>query len=234
MKNSQSRINANPATVQNILNAMQTAITQFNLEVMQRYPDDLLVHDKSMLERLAVPGATLAWMVGHCHTHIVALGFHPKENSNVEYLTNLAKEDRFFVLSIGQTNGFKMDEINRSAFAALSRTPVPYQLEGNAAHFWLYRQSQQIGHVAIAQIGTWQAPKAKATITPVVGISAHARAALGLWSTYAITEIAGTLFVRSEETWAEPIALLKPSDQSRPNGSIGARNNIRRTSCLMT
>ena len=209
MKNSQIRTRGNQATVQSILNAMQSAIAQYGLEVLQRYPDDLLVHDKAMLERMAVPGATLAWMVGHCHTHIVSLGFHPKENMNVTYLTNLAREDRFFVLTIGHGNGFKMDEIDRQIFAALSGTAVPYRREGIASNFWLYRHSKKIGHVAIEQVGTWQAPKAKATITPMAGVSAHERSALGLWCTYATTEIAGTIFVRSEENWAEPMALAQ-------------------------
>ena len=195
--------------VQPILRAMRAAITKYGLEILQRYPDDLLVHDKAMLERMAVPGARLAWMVGHSHTHIVALGFHPKENANVKYLTNLANEDRFFVLNIAQYNRFTMDEIDRKAFAGLSNTSVRYRREGTASDFWLFRQAKRVGYVAIEQVGTWQAPRAKATITPAIDISAHERAALGLWSSYAITEIAGTLFVRSEVNWAEQIAFAQ-------------------------
>jgi hypothetical protein len=209
MKNSENRTSGNQATVQSILEAMQAVITKYGLEVMQRYPDDLRIHDKAMLERMAVPGARIAWMAGHCHTHLVSLGFNPKENLNVTYLTDLAKEDRFYVLNIGHGNKFKMDEINRKSFAALSDTPVPYERNGNASNFWLYRQSVKIGHVAIDQVGTWQEPEAKATITPMRGISQHARAALGLWCSYAITEMAGTLFTRSEVSWADPIEVAQ-------------------------
>ena len=195
----------NQNRVQSILDAMQAAISKYGLELMQRYPNDLLIHDKAMLERLAVPDATIAWMVGHSHTHLVSMGFHPEENLNVTYLTNLANEDRFFVLNIGHGDKFNMDEIDRNRFATLSKTPVPYQRKGGAANFWLYRHNVKIGYVAIEQVGSWQEPKAKATITPISGISEHGRAALGLWCSYAITELAGTLFSRSEISWAEPI-----------------------------
>ena len=157
------------------------------------------------MEEILEHGARIAWMVGHCHTHLVSLGFNPKENLNVTYLTDLAKEDRFYVLNIGHGNKFKMDEIDRKSFAALSNTPVPYERNGSASNFWLYRQSVKIGHVAIEQVGTWQESKVKATITPISGVSEHACAALGIWCSYAVTEMARTLFTRSEVSWAEPI-----------------------------
>lgn len=202
-------INAAPAIVQSILERMQAVITIYRLAVLQRYPDDLLVHDKAMLEQMAVPGACIAWMVGHCHTHLVALGFHPVENLNVRYLTNLASEDRFFVLNIGQGHSIKMNELDRQQFAALSNTPVPYERRGNSANFWLYRQRSKLGQVAIEQFCTWQDRKCVATITPVAGISAHERAALAVWCSYAITELTGTLFARREIGWAEPIAIAQ-------------------------
>jgi hypothetical protein len=208
-KRIQSAMNADPATVLAILERMQAVITIYGLEVLQRYPDDLLVHDKSMLERFAVPGAKICWMVGHCHTHLVALGFHLVENLNVTYLTNLASEDRFFVLNIGQGHGIKMSAIDRQQFSALSNTPVPYERRGDSSNFWLYRQRNKLGHVAIEQVGTWQDRKCVATITPVAGISAHERAALAVWCSYAITELTGTLFARREIAWAEPIAIVQ-------------------------
>jgi len=202
-------MNADPAIVQSLLERMQAVITIYRLEVMQRYPDDLLVHDKAMLERFAIPGATIAWMAGHSHTHLVALGFHPVENLNVTYLTNLANEDRFFVLNIGEGYRIKMNEIDRQQFSALSNIPVPYERRGDSSNFWLYRQQTKLGHVAIEQIGTWQNRKSIATITPVTGISAHERAALAIWCSYAITELTGTLFARGEISWAEPIAIAQ-------------------------
>jgi len=200
-------INAAPAIVRSILERMQAVITKYKLEVLQRYPDDLLIHDRMMLERFAVPGATIAWMVGHSHTHLAALGFHPVENLNVTYLSNLASEDRFCVLNIGQGHNIKMTELDRQQFAALSNTPVPYERRDDSSNFWLYRQRSKLGHVAIEQIGTWQDRKCVATITPVTGISSHERSSLGVWCSYAITEMTGTLFTRGEISWTEPIAI---------------------------
>ncbi len=191
--------------IESILNAMKTLITKYKLEVLQRYPDDLLVHDKAMLERIAVPDSKIAWMVGHSHTHLVALGFHPVENLNVQYLTHLASEDRFFILTVGKEHCFKLSEVDRAQFAALSATPVPYERRGGSSNFWLYRDRAKLGHVAIEQVGTWQSRTVKAVITPIRGISEHEHAALGIWCSYAITELTGTLFVHSEITWAEAV-----------------------------
>jgi hypothetical protein len=191
--------------IESILNGMKTFITKYKLEVLQRYPDDLLVHDKAMLERVAVPDSKIAWMVGHSHTHLVALGFHPVENLNVGYLTHLASEDRFFVLNIGREHQFKLSEVDRIQFAALSATPVHYERRGGSSNFWLYRDRAKLGHVTIEQVCTWQNKKANAAITPIRGISEHEHAALGIWCSYAITELTGTLFVPSEITWAEAI-----------------------------
>lgn len=209
MRKDQIDANASPAVVQSILNGMRAAITKYGLEVLQRYPDDLLIHDKAMLERFAVSDATIAWMVGHSHTHLVAVGFHPSENMNVTYLTNLANEDRFFILSIGRDNGFSMVETDRINFSILSNTPVPYLRKGDAANFWLYHHSVKVGHIAIEQLGSWQNRKSIATITPATGISAHQRAALHIWCSHAITEITGTLFVHREIHWAIPIEITQ-------------------------
>jgi hypothetical protein len=196
---------ANPIIVQAILQRMQAVTTKYKLEVLQRYPDDLLVHDKAMLERFAVPDAKIAWMVGHSHTHLVALGFHPIENLNVGYLTHLANEDRFFVLNIGRAHSFKLSEIDRTQFAALSDTLVPYERRGSSSNFYLHRDRTKLGHVALEQLGTWQNRKIKAVITPQSGISEHAHAALGIWCSYAVTELTGTLFVESEVNWAAAV-----------------------------
>ncbi len=196
---------ANPIIVQAILQRMQAVITKYQLEVLERYPDDLLVHDKAMLERFAVPEAQIAWMVGHSHTHLVALGFHPIENLNVGYLTHLANEDRFFILNMGRAHRFKLSEVDRTQFAALSGTLVSYERRGSSSNFYLYRDRAKLGHVAIEQVGTWQSRKIKAVITPLRGISEHAHAALGIWCSYAVTELTGTLFVESEVNWATAI-----------------------------
>ena len=197
----------NQINVKAILNGMLAAIAKYHLEVMQRYPDDLLVHDKAMLERVAVPGARIGWMVGHSHTHLVALGFHPAENLHVTYLTNLAPEDRFYVLNLRHGGSIQMQELDRQGFAALSSTAVSYHRKGDASNFWLYCQNRKIGHVVLKSVGTRQDRRIHATITPKQDISGHERVALGIWCSNAVTEMAGSLFVRSTVTWADAIEI---------------------------
>ena len=116
------------ALVERIIEAAKAEIEKYALELLQRYPDDLLVHDRSALEIYAVGGARIGWMVGHSHTHLVPLGIHPGTNQEVTYLTNLANDDRFYEIVISSSGeNFTMKEITREDFAGLARTPVRYQ-----------------------------------------------------------------------------------------------------------
>ena len=195
--------------ISKILDAMKKVITKHGLELLQRYPNDLLVHDKATLERAAAPGAQIAWMVGHSHTHLVVLGLHPKENENVEYLTNLANDDRFYILNIGHGDAFKMAEVGRKGFAELSRTAVPYKRQGDPSGFWLYRHKSRIGHVILKRVGAFQENRISAAITPAAGITDLDRAALEMWCSKSAVEMTHTLFVRSEVVWNEPLLLLE-------------------------
>jgi len=92
---------------QMIINAMKTQINKYGLELLTGpYKNDLLVHDRAMLERYALPGFKIAWMVGVSHTHLFPLGINQEENDCVTYVTNLSSNDRFFVIDISQS-GFK-------------------------------------------------------------------------------------------------------------------------------
>jgi hypothetical protein len=189
--------------VQAILNAMQAVIAKHALEVLQRYPNDLLVHDKAILEKVAVPGAKIAWMVGHSHTHMVSLGFHKQEGMNVEGLINLANEDRFYVLNICSGEKFTMTEVDRKDFSQLGNTPVHYEREGGVDNFWLLHHKNRVGHIGLKRVNSW----IEAKITPLMGITEHQLAALEIWCSCAIVELAGSLFVKSDVNWAEPLRL---------------------------
>lgn len=111
--------------VETILTEMQSIVAKHGLNLMQTYPNDLLVHDRRMLEHFACNGASIAWMVGHCHTHIVNLGLHPDENEMVRYLTNLSSEDLFYLVKIFAGDvAFK--EVDRKGFSELATTPAQY------------------------------------------------------------------------------------------------------------
>ena len=200
--------NGSPDMVSSIMDAMQDAIRKYGLKLLERYPNDLLVHDKATLEEYAVPGAKIAWMVGHSHTHIAPLGLHADENETVTYLTNLANDDRFYIIKV-HPGRFTMGEINREQFAALKFTPVHYTRQGSVEGFWLIRGKERVGHIALQNVGTLHEPKVSATITPVAGINTFDRSALEKWCQKAVVEMAHTLFVRQEVTWAEPVYLAQ-------------------------
>lgn len=200
--------NGSPDMVLSIIDAMQDVIQKHGLQLLERYPSDLLVHDKAALEEYAVPGAMIAWMVGHSHTHIVLLGLHDDENKTVTYLTNMGNDDRFYVIKV-HSGRFTMSEVSREQFAAMKSTHVPYARQGSVGNFWLVRGKERVGHIALQNIGTLHQAKVSATITPVAGINALDRSALGKWAQKSIVEMAGTLFVWQEVTWEKPVYLAQ-------------------------
>lgn len=199
--------NTNKDVVQRLLGAMQSMIEKYGLEVLQRYPNDLLVHDRAILEQTAWPGAKIAWMVGHCHTHIVPLGLHPEENLVVTYLTNMSSEDRFFVFNIHRNDSFKMEELDRDGFAALSRSEVSYKNAGEITNFWLMRHKNKVGHISLKAVGTLNEPKVEVVITPASGTAELSRAALLTWASHSVRKWTQSLFTRTAFTWAEPLTL---------------------------
>lgn len=196
---------SNENLVNRLIDAMKQQIETYGLELLQRYPNDLLVHDRSVLERFATAGASIAWMVGHCHTHIVCLGLHQKENEMTAYLTNMGNDDRFYLIRIHTDDNFTFKEVDRKQFAALSNTPVSYSMDGVPEAFWLLRGNDRLGYCKVERTGTMQDLIHNVTITPVAGASALDIAALTMWSEKAAVKVAGSLFVRTVTTWAEPM-----------------------------
>ena len=197
---------ANTTLVDRIIEAACKEIEKYSLKLLQHYPDDLLVHDRCALEEYAFGGAKIAWMVGHCHTHLVLLGVHPKENYGVTYLTNLANDDRFYEISISPSGSdFTMKEVTREQFVALSKVRVPYTRDGKATGFWLVRDGTRVGTVTSESIGDLCRPAYRSTITPVAGITDQDLSALQMWCQKSVVEAAGTLFVRSYVDIAPPI-----------------------------
>jgi hypothetical protein len=141
-----------------IIEAMKGEIAKYNLELLQRHPKDLDI-DMAMLERFVSPGLKYAWMVGDSHTHSAPLGVHQKQNELPTYVTRLANNDRFYLLSVG--NGpeqFTLKEVDGIAFAALVNTPIPYKMVGSPDSFWLYRNESQVGTCIVTREGTYEKP----------------------------------------------------------------------------
>lgn len=190
-----------------IIEAFKNEIRKYNLELLQRHPKDLDI-DMAMLERFAHPGLQYAWMVGDSHTHAAPLGIHQMLNELPTYVTRLANNDRFYLLSVGTgPEQFTLKEVDRVAFAALVNTPIPYRMVGPIDSFWLYRNESRVGTCVITREGTFEKPIYKIALTPMAGISEIDREALQEWGQQAVTKKAGSLFAYSRVEWLEPITL---------------------------
>lgn len=193
--------------IEAIIEAVKTELAKYNLELLQRYPKDLDI-DKAMLERYVHPGMKFAWCLGDSHTHAAALGIHQKLNELPTYVTRLANNDRFYVLSIGQGQAqFTLKEIERENFAALVHTPIPYKMVGPSDSFWLYRKESRVGTCVVTREGTYEKPVYKIALTPMAGISKLDREALVEWGEQAAVEKAGSLFACSRVEWQDEIKL---------------------------
>lgn len=182
--------------VEQILTKMRSLIAKHELNVLQNYPDDLLVHDRTNLERFAHAGATLAWLVGHNHTHIVNLGLHPDENEMVHYLTNLAATDRFFQIKIFASDvAFK--EVDRNGFSILASTPVPYIKAGADDDFIMFKSGLKVGQVQISTTGNYRDRVYNLQITAESRSTKLDQAALHLWADRMAAGIAGSLFIKT-------------------------------------
>lgn len=190
-----------------VIQALKSKISAYGLELLQRYPNDLLVHDRRILEKALVPGLTLGWVVGHCHTHLVVLGIHPSENDMAPYLTGLANDDRFHTITLDQKSsaGVAITEISREAFAALAHIDVPYCANGSVDCFDLYRHSKLIGRINVQRKAVDDAnPVFQQTISPMHCATAADRVALLYWAEKSAVKVAHTLFCQSEVVWQEP------------------------------
>lgn len=192
---------------QAIINAVKQELAKYNLELLQRYPKDLDI-DMAMLDRFAHPGMKFAWCLGDSHTHAAPLGIHQKLNELPTYVTNLANNDRFYLLSIGHgQEQFTLKEVDRKDFAALVHTPIPYKMIGTVDSFWLYRKESRVGTCIVTREGTFEKPVYKIALTPMAGISKLDRQALEEWGQQAVVKKAGSLFASSRVEWQDEIKL---------------------------
>lgn len=192
----------------NIIDAMLVEIERYKLELLQRYPNDLLVVDRNELSRSAHAGTKFCWMVGDSHTHLARMGIHPKRNEYPTFLINLSNNDRFYVIDVARNGeSFTLKEVTREFFPSLARTPIPYKRVGSASGFWLYKNDSRIGTVTITRTGTDEKPIYDTKLAVMAGTSAADKVALEDWAMQAAVEMAGTLFVNSRFTWKDSIEL---------------------------
>ena len=191
-----------------IIEAMLAEVARYKLELLQRYPNDLLVHDRNSLERGAHAGAKFCWMVGDSHTHLARLGVHETLNEYPTFLTNYCANDRFYVIDVARDGqSFTLKEVTRESFPSLSHTPIPYKRVGQANGFWLYKNGARVGTVSIVRTGTYEKPVYETALAAIAGTDEGDKSALEYWAMRASIEMAGTLFVNTQFTWHPPIEM---------------------------
>lgn len=190
--------------VEGVIKAMKQQIEKYGLELLQRYPDDLLVYDRSMLEQFITPGISIAWMVGNSHSHICPLGLHSAKNEEVTYHLNMSSDDRFFVIRFTNREEFQFKELDRKGYAALQNTRVPYQSTGSVTDYWLERGKERVGYVHLEPVGKLGSPAYDMQITPMASASEMDKRALQVWANHSAVAAAHTLFVRTNMIWMKP------------------------------
>lgn len=192
--------------VDRIISAMLAEIEKHGLELMQHYPNDLLIHDKNVLMLQAVAGASIAWTVSDTATHLAPLGLHPESNQHVGYCLNLSSRQRFYHLSINQQS-FSLKEISREEYKLLEKTSVPYGLGKKPVEGVnrLYKGDRVVGDINLVDIGNWHQRCFEVTVVPAEGISNIDMNALAVWAARIPVDIAGTLFVRTKEIWKDAV-----------------------------
>lgn len=186
--------------VDRLIEALLAEIDKHGLEVMSRYPNDLLIHDRNMLMMHAVAGARLAWTVHDSSTRMIPLGLTRQQNEEVTYGTNDSSRQKFYEIKIGHGD-FKLKEISLADFKALNRVPVPYRLEGSGECFSVMKDGRRIGVIRYTDVGNFQSRKYEVDITPVAGLGGLDMMALSSWAGRGAINLAHTLFVRTHTTW---------------------------------
>lgn len=186
--------------VENIIAAMLKEVEKHHLELMRRYPLDLIKHDKCKLENLIAPGAKIAWMVGDAHTHMIFLGIHKTENDMIRCLTNLCNNDKFYVLDIKSLadDGFNLKELTKEKFTLLANTPIHYSASGFDKYSMSVMDGKDlIGGFEIAVEGGWEERIFNCTVRPKENLNKLQSTALKVWASYGVNNASGTLFSKT-------------------------------------
>lgn len=199
-----SNVTTVPSRTSRLISAMQEVIKSHGLELMQRYPNDLLVHDRYTLEGLEGATCSIAWCVGHCHTHMVVLGMHPEENSMIECFQNLSSDDKFYKIILQGSEDFKLVELTKENFSVLKSIRVAYEKKGGKLEFVILKDGKPMFNVFIKQQGTFETRKFNISYQPLTSVTAFDKRAAEQWAYKSIASYIGTLFYTLGETVWHP------------------------------
>lgn len=181
-----------------IIEAMSKLAANQIGKLMKRYPDDVAVHDRRILDELENAVCEIAWVVGDSHTHMAVLGVSEEQNQMVNCFAWLANDDAYFRLSLLANNQFRLTALDRAAFEKLSSTKIEFLRAGNNHNFTLLKNALPIAAVSIESKGNWETRSFKIQIRPISDLSAFDRHAILEWTRWSIGQATGSLFFNAE------------------------------------
>jgi hypothetical protein len=196
-----------------IIAAMKEIIGHYQFQVLDLYPRDL-DHDRVVLDKCAVDGATIAWVVGNTHTHLAVLGLEPEQNEMVTCYTNLSASDKYYLIRVSEGVA-TFTEKSLSEFAMLASLPIPYSSTGGISQFTLRKHGERLVNCEVSRAGTYEKPLYQVTITTTKALTSLDRAAVEYWCHRAVAVGSGSLFSRRELNWKTNPALTQTQSFAR-------------------
>lgn len=184
-----------------LIAAMTSLVQSHGFQLMETYPNDLLIHDRHVLEQFEGHSGILGWCLGDTHTHICTLGIHPDENEAVSHLLNLGSKDRFYKIVLNGSEDFKIVEQTPEQFSNLKHIPIPYTCSGYELSFTCSYKEAPIAQCNIAILGSFQNRAYVAHLKALKPLSIVEKMAVEYFAYHAIRKYSGTLFFKAESQW---------------------------------
>jgi hypothetical protein len=178
--------------IDQLIKTMVAEVKSNGLELLARYPDDLLVHDRRFLQEHLVEGVSIAWVVGHSHTHCALVGISDEQSDLIWHLSALSQDDVFYRIDI-KSGKATLKKLSRDQFTDLSKIKPAYTAVLNW-DFEVKRNGKRVGFVQIEPHGSYQTRTYECTVSPDPDATAKDVVALTVWAKRAIARQHGSLF----------------------------------------
>ncbi|WP_138519216.1 hypothetical protein [Limnobacter alexandrii] len=182
--------------IDQLIDKMVDLVKQKGLELMSRYPADLLVHDRRFLQENLVEGVTIAWVVGNSHTHCALVGISEEQSDLIWHLSSLNESDVYCRIDV-RNGKAAVKELSRQQFTDLSKIKPAY----SARFDWQFdvrHGNDCVGHVRIEPKGSLENRAYDITVFPESNASAKDLVGLQQMAKRGAARQHGSLFWRGE------------------------------------
>lgn len=204
-----------------LIAAMISLVHSHGFQLMETYPNDLLIHDRNVLEKYEGHSGILGWCLGDTHTHICTLGIHPNENEAVSHLLNLGSKDLFYKIVLNGSEDFKIVEQTPEQFKNLMHIPIPYTCFGSELSFHCSYKEAPIVQCIIEIKGSFRDRMYVAHLKALKPLSIVEKMAAEYFAYHAIRTHSGTIFFKAESHWENFLSDIGGNNaQSSQDGNI--------------